>query len=392
MSAPEESKEIDLLRIRLEEAENALEAIRSGGVDAVVVSGPEGRQVFTLNDASHSYRVILETMNEGAATLTSSGDIFYCNSKLAKMLKLPPEKIVGKPVRDFMSAESKKMFEDLFRRGLSGESYGEISFKRHGCALLPAYASISALELDGASGACAVFTDLREQKRQEKINSRTKRLADVGTLSATVAHELRNPLAAIEVAVSNIKRKSSDSKIEKHVEGIRKKISESDQIINNLLFYSRLREPRFEKVNIAKIIRDGIIVSKKHHNGKARVIENYDSVKEVTAEADPLQMTELFANILNNAFDALPFSKGIIEVSALDKGDFVKACVTDNGIGIEGPLIEKICDPFFTTKSKGTGLGLAVCSQIIAFHGGEMQIQSAPGKGTLVTIILPKKQ
>jgi len=102
-------------------------------------------------------------------------------------------------------------------------------------------------------------------------------------------------------------------------------------------------------------------------------------------------MRELFQNILNNAYDAVQDGKGKVKISAEESGGSVSICIEDNGSGIEKADLEKVFDPFFTTKAKGTGLGLPVCKQIVSLHGGTIKIESAPGKGTAVTVTLPLK-
>jgi len=105
------------LRGRLAEAEEVLQAIGSGAVDAVVVSGPQGEQVYTLRGAEHAYRVLVEAMNEGAATLAADGDILYANTALAKMLKKPLAKIIGTSLRRYVAPEDLPLFDALLLQG-----------------------------------------------------------------------------------------------------------------------------------------------------------------------------------------------------------------------------------------------------------------------------------
>lgn len=221
----------------------------------------------------------------------------------------------------------------------------------------------------------------------------TKRLSDIGTLSATVAHELRNPLAAIHMASYNIKRKAQNPLLDKHLLTIEKKVNESDQIINNLLFYSRLRSPQYENINICEIIEECIKTIKGRYQKKGISIEScLKPLKKISIEADPLQMKEVFNNILGNACDAMLNGHGKIEIGGVLDGSFIKLSVKDNGAGIASEDLLRIFDPFFTTKAKGTGLGLTVCKQIIDFHNGAIDVASEKDKGTTFTIKLPVKR
>ncbi|MGD0335916.1 MAG: MEDS domain-containing protein [Candidatus Omnitrophota bacterium] len=220
---------------------------------------------------------------------------------------------------------------------------------------------------------------------------KAKHLSDIGTLAATVAHELRNPLAAIGIAAHNIKRKAKNPDLEHHLSNIEKKVSESDQIINNLLYYSRIKPPHYERINIRDIINECVDTKKKGFHNKISCKVRM-RVPDIFIEADPLQMKEVFSNIINNACDAISGERGKVEIAIHDETNSVRIDICDNGCGIEKEYLSKVFDPFFTTKAKGTGLGLSVCQQIVHLHGGSISIESQPQKGTTVTVSLPKKE
>jgi len=221
---------------------------------------------------------------------------------------------------------------------------------------------------------------------------RAKRLSDIGLLAATVAHELRNPLAAIQMASYNIKRKAQNPLLDSHLKTIENKIDESEQIINNLLFYSRIKPPRYENIRISEILLESIKMAQKRFV-KNKVALNFDlkSIENASIDIDPLQIKEVLGNILNNAYEAVLSKEGKIEIRGRMDGNNVEITVKDNGEGIDEEILEMIFEPFFTTKAKGTGLGLTVCKQIIELHGGSIEITSKKNKGSVVTIRLPKK-
>ncbi len=240
------------------------------------------------------------------------------------------------------------------------------------------------------------FERLVEERTSELVDTRrkleqTKRLSDIGTLAATVAHELRNPLAAINIASYNIARKAANPVIESHLATIRKKVTESDQIINNLLFYSRIKFPRYEKTEVEGLLSECLSLLAGRFGDEVGIKPSLDGLRGVTVSADPLQLKEVFSNILNNAYDAIieKQSAGTIEVGGAREGDRVRISVSDDGGGISKEHLEKLFEPFFTTKAKGTGLGLAVCRQIVSLHGGTITVQSEEGAGTTVEVHLP---
>jgi signal transduction histidine kinase len=226
-------------------------------------------------------------------------------------------------------------------------------------------------------------------KTQQELD-KAKRLSDIGFLAATVAHELRNPLAAITLAAANIKRKAQQLDIGTNLTTIGNKIVESNQIINNLLFYSKLRPPRLQSVAVHRVLGECINEVEKQYPQTITVTAALTPIRDVQIQADPLQLKEVFANVLNNAFDAVDENSGKIEVRAEAAAAVVRIDVQDNGSGITQEDLEKIFDPFFTTKAKGTGLGLTICSQIVKLHGGHIDIDSHIKQGTTLIITLPR--
>lgn len=157
------------LRLRLEEAQDALEAIRSGQVESLVVEAPDGPRIFSLEGASHSYRVLVEAMNEGAATIADDGTILYCNARFADMLHVPLERVMGSPLRDWVPAPLQGNIEALLGEAREGDSRGELSLRMQDGEALPVHLSIKAFHDNGRRLLCIVATDLTEQKRNEQV-------------------------------------------------------------------------------------------------------------------------------------------------------------------------------------------------------------------------------
>ena len=154
------------LRIRLQEAEETLRAIREGEVDGLVCSGPEGDQLFLLKGAEHAYRVFVEAMNEGAVTLSHDGTILYCNDRFAEMAETPSEKMVGQSIYRFVA--STEAFESAFQRGKSVKEKVDILLKRRDKGPLPVFLSFNPLLEDEVPGICVVVTDVEPLKEAEK--------------------------------------------------------------------------------------------------------------------------------------------------------------------------------------------------------------------------------
>jgi formate hydrogenlyase transcriptional activator len=160
---------------RMTEAEETLAAIRGGAVDALVVSTPEGDRVFTLTGADHLYRVMVETMSEGAVTLASDGMILYCNQRFAHIVKTPLERVIGSSIYLYISSKDLPLVEAFFERGLKENSKVELSLQAGDEDSVPVLLSIGVLQHADIPGTvCMVVTDLTEQKRNEEMLAEEK--------------------------------------------------------------------------------------------------------------------------------------------------------------------------------------------------------------------------
>ena len=161
--------ELQELTSRMMEAEETLRAIRSGEVDGLVVSTAEGDRVFTLMGAEHPYRVMVETMNEGAVTLASDGTILYCNQRFADIVKGSLEKVIGSSIYQYISSTDLQLFEALLEQGLKGNSEKELALQAGGENSVPVLVSVSPLQRTDMPGAmCAVMVDITERKKMEE--------------------------------------------------------------------------------------------------------------------------------------------------------------------------------------------------------------------------------
>ena len=194
VSTPETLRaELEELRLQLQEANNAIEAIRNGEVDAVVVRAGEEHKLYTLQSADHTYRVFIEKMKEGAITLSRDGIILYSNSQFASLVGLPLPQVIGLPIIEFIPRQFHDVFKKIVDEGWHSDGRGEIVFKNKNNEFIPFQLSITSLELEGGEALSMILTDLTSQKENEKqLNLKNQQLEHARAALATMNEALED--------------------------------------------------------------------------------------------------------------------------------------------------------------------------------------------------------
>ncbi|HXG60316.1 MAG TPA: ATP-binding protein [Planctomycetota bacterium] len=218
-----------------------------------------------------------------------------------------------------------------------------------------------------------------------------QRLSTAGTLAAGIAHEINNPLGGMVNAVRALQEGTLDAaKRNEYLDLVRDGLERIRAIVQKIL---QLRPRPFEPRPVA--LRDvvGQAIAFLDHRARAKGVDVRNDVAAdlPLVKGDPLELQQAFLNILMNAVDACVLGEGRVEVSSAADGGAVRVVISDNGCGMTEEERARCMDPFFTTKDvgEGTGLGLAVARHIVDHHGGRIEIESAPGRGTAVTVVLP---
>jgi signal transduction histidine kinase len=216
-----------------------------------------------------------------------------------------------------------------------------------------------------------------------------KRLASIGELSASIAHDLRSPIAAIRLSLGDLEDLSKDStESQKTIQNAKAAIGRIERLINDILWYSRADLLKKSKVNLARSLSDAVnLFTDEAERRNVKIELNCDD--SIILDADSTRLNEIFTNVLLNALEAVKDNDGRISIIAKQVNDKSLIEFTDNGKGISNEIMSKIFVPFFTTKQGGTGLGLPIVKRLVNAHGGEISVQSIEGKGTTVTIVLP---
>ncbi len=229
----------------------------------------------------------------------------------------------------------------------------------------------------------------KEQRERFRRMSRADKLATIGELAAGAAHEIRNPLTAIQSSLQYLSTKIQAEKEKKLLTNALKETRRINEILSALLSFSRPSEIKKEENNIIEILEDCLeLISIQAKKYKITISRNYPTTP-ILLNSDKSQLKQLFLNILLNSAQAMNLGGELkIEIHPKDKHKIL-VTVTDTGEGIPEDKLDNIFNPFFTTKRGGTGLGLSICYGIIEAHQGEIEVKSKVDQGTTVLITLP---
>jgi two-component system nitrogen regulation sensor histidine kinase GlnL len=250
------------------------------------------------------------------------------------------------------------------------------------------------------TGAALFFKDLTRVEQLEERERLRDRLAALGEMAAAIAHEVKNPLAGIEVMAGILKRQLADSPDAQSILGdIIKEANMANAIVLEVLDFVRPIRLQVENISIADAIRDAVSLAEGHvPPGDVRVtVECQENLPAI--QGDPHQLRQIFTNLLMNAFEALN-GDGVVKIAATAlnedgpagsdaQGPMVQVEVTDNGPGMPAEVLEKIFSPFFTTKPQGSGLGLAIVRKIVDAHDGRIDVGVLDTGGTRFRVTLP---
>jgi PAS domain S-box-containing protein len=391
------------LRAKLVEARQTIDAIRSGHVDALVINGPSGEQVYTLETADRPYRVLVEQMGQGAAVLGEDGVVVYANPRLGTLLGVESGMLVGIAFDSLFPEEQRAAVAWALAQAREAPCAID-SCLQLGGRLVPVQLSASPLRLP-AMAIVALVTDLTAQKDNAALAAsrdalqRADRLKD--EFLAMLAHELRNPLAPIRNTVALLKGKlRSHGELAPGLAVIERQVEHMALLLDDLLDVSQLtrggivlRKQRvsLEDVVDAAVETSGPVIAAAGHE---LLVSLPDSAIEL--DGDPLRLSQAVSNLLNNAAKYTARG-GRIWLSA-ERGEpgLAVVRVRDTGIGIDAEDLDRIFDifsqatPVLDRSQGGLGVGLSLVRGLIELHGGTIEALSRGlGHGSEFVIRLP---
>lgn len=332
---------------------------------------------------------LVENMPIGLIATDAGGRLNAFNQTAETILKRTAGEVLGKPAEEILPGSCRELFRTLTaeRRLIEREIGCTVADGR----TIPLQVIAATLrEEDGTFvGHVILFRDMTEIRRLEEEVARSRRLASLGSLAAGVAHEIRNPLSSIKGFATWFRERYRDNPEDRETaEVMIHEVDRLNRVITQLLEFARpLTMDRVPTV-LSAVIRHTLkmVEGEAHRKGVSLTTDLSSEVGEILLDAD--RMTQVFLNLYLNAIAAMD-AGGTLRVSLARQDERVRITVADTGVGIPKADLPRVFDPYFTTRSSGTGLGLAIVHKIVEAHGGEVRLESEPGRGTTAVILLP---
>jgi two-component system sensor histidine kinase AtoS len=337
---------------------------------------------------------VLASMTNGLMTIDLEIKIVTLNKMAEQILKKRKEGMIGLSLEEVLGLQHPlaAMMVETLSRG-EGAFHSELELKRESDTL---WLTISTSLLTGGQGerigALAVFQDITEIKALEEKLRKADRLAAVGTVSATLAHEIKNPLSAIKTFVQLLPyRFERPAFMEKFNTTVPREIDRINQLVEDLLELTRTRKLTFTYVDVSSVISQVVDLHGADMEKKQILCQNNLDHGVPAIHGDPEKLHRAFSNLIINAIQAMPDGGQLSifsEYGGLEDSE-IRIMVKDTGIGMDEETVKNVFNPFFTTKHQGAGLGLALVHKIIEDHKGTIEVMSEKGKGTVFVLKLP---
>jgi PAS domain S-box-containing protein len=344
---------------------------------------------------------ILKSMVSGLLTVDVQGKITTFNSMAEKLTGFSAIDVIGKDFTDVFSQKS--AFLKIIRNCLNNKTITnhETEILSSQKQLIPVSMSSTVL-IDSHRkkiGGLISFSDMTEVRELQNKLRQADKVRALSTLAAGMAHEIKNPLSSMKVFSQLLPLKYGNTEFrEKFLQVVPQEINRIDRIVESMLGFARSTAPKFEGVNLEKMIEENLrYFEDQAKENKVEIIKQFAFKGDLEIDADANQLGQVFSNLLLNAIQAMP-EGGTLTIRTRegkkieDVLQTVVIEVKDTGHGIAQDHLQKLFDPFFTTKYAGTGLGLTITHSIVDGHRGFIDASSEVGKGTTFVITLPVSQ
>ncbi|WP_049662456.1 ATP-binding protein [Bacillus sp. FJAT-27231] len=314
----------------------------------------------------------------------------FAEGDFLKKVEIPPSLIVGKTLHELLPENQANEKQSFYEKAWSGSiiNYeGNINGFYYLSSLTPVIVNSQVVEVNGTA------IEITEHRKNTLKIQELEKLSLIGELAAGVAHEIRNPLTSVTGFAQMIKELSNDKTIDHYIEIVLTELNRINAIVNEFIFIAKPKENMKTRETDIKALVSHVVEFMKPQatlNG-VHLIESIHFDQTLTIQCDPNQITQVLMNLIQNAIEATtdPSTQEIVISLKNGHSDSFLIEITDKGSGISQERQKRLFEPFYTTKEKGTGLGLMMCKRIIENHNGTIEINSQLGEGTTVRINLP---
>lgn len=361
-----------------------------------------------MDENAQLYLRILENIDRAVIAVDRKGVVSFINPAAQSFIGLSERHCAGRHYEDLFDGQQSLIYliHTALRDGRSISDHENLTLARPTGAPLPVGVSASPLfacagEIDGA---VLIIRDLSRVRELEEAVRRADRLSMLGTLAAGLAHEVKNPLGGIKGAAQLLAMELGEqSSLCEYTEVMIREVERVNGIIEELMDLARPRAPQLSEVNLAKVLGDIVLLQREAHHDKKIEFHFLPDPSIPPIQGDENLLARLFINLIKNAAEAID-KKGRVEIITKVASEYhynrpggrpvpmIIIEVRDSGRGIDREELEQIFTPFYTRKTRGSGLGLATCQKIINEHQGLLKVESTPGSGTVFAVSLPLRR
>jgi len=348
---------------------------------------------------------ILDAVLDGIIVLDAPGQVEQINSEACRMLECSPESVARARVEQLLG--ERHPVAVLARRGLASgrpSIEDDAPVQRRFDGDLEVDVAVSPLQESGqVDGVVVALRDHTVRNSLRELVFQREQLTSYGHIAAGIAHEVKNPLGGIRGAAELVEKRAEDDRTRRTADLIVREVDRITALVDELMVFAKGEELQLRQLNIHRVL-DGVIhlLAMDPLGAEIEMERHYDpSIPDLEGDAD--RLTQVFLNLGRNALQAMEGRAGRLSVSTrmtlhhrLSDAHgrpvpTLAVSVEDAGPGIAPEVLKRLATPFFTTKTQGTGLGLAVSRHWVTRHGGQLGIDSQPGQGTAVRVTLPLK-
>ena len=386
--------------------ENDIEALDKGADDYIIKSDLGDTSLersirycyeryltkLEISQREKRYRNLFEKSLDAIAIVNKEFNLIEANQSFSSLAQKKITELIGTNLSDFFTSDvSFKSFKELIN------NWGLV--KRHRVTLVSAkkssiFAEITVIVLfnleNKISGYQILIKDTTNEKRSEQRLIRAEKLGMTGRIARSIAHEVRNPLTNINLAIEQLKEDIPETESNTmYIDIVNRNSNRINKLITELLNSSKPSSVKPTKQSLLKVIKDAISLAKDRLNlNGMTLVEEYGQDIEILY--DSIQLKTALLNIIINAIEAMEGYKGSLKVSLISNWNEIQIRIADNGKGMSRETLNQLFDPFFTGKSHGMGLGMTSTQNIIQQHNGNIDVESEENVGTTFIISLPK--